>query len=345
MYMGSVKFFKDLILTIVFGWIIIATGLAIFFGIKYYKALDEPQSDVPAFVLEPDTMDTMSGDASLDEIYSSMLSQGYSPDEMLRYIAENEPGAYSEFIGGVAEDASSQSAFDASLPEYTKLFPELYASLSSYEFTESPNTAYLTFDDGPSENTLMILDVLKKHNIKATFFFSGGNSESAKKTMKRAADEGHTIGIHSLSHDYKVVYESVEAFLEDFNNTYTSIYEATGVKPYLYRFPGGSINNHNREIYKELIDEVTRRGFIYHDWNVSGEDSNKNATWSTIYKNVTNGVKGNSGDRAVILLHDSYGKYATVTTINDIIDTLEKDGYTFMPLDSSVKPFTFAYVD
>ena len=105
------------------------------------------------------------------------------------------------------------------------------------------------------------------------------------------------------------------------------------------------INNYNRLIYPQLIAEVTRRGFTYYDWNVSGEDASTHATWTSIYNNVLNGIENNSSHRAVVLLHDSADKQLTVKTVEDIIIALQNDGYTFGQLDNTVKPVTFSYVD
>lgn len=352
MYFGSVKFFKHLILTVVFGWIIIATGLALFFGIKYFlysKDLKQDSGEATGNVLNiPDNM-------PFEQIYLLLCAKGYSPDDIISFLADNEPVAFENFINNyilLSPDDSSDIEdnggsellnTDTSL-EYTKLYPELYANPPS-EFVTPENVVYLTFDDGPSKNTKEILRILKKYDIKATFFMSGGYDENTAEMIKLVSDAGHTIGVHSLSHKYTEVYESMESFLEDFNNTYMSIYEATGVKPQLYRFPGGSVNNYNRFISAQLISEVVRRGFVYHDWNVSGEDAASGANWSSIYNNVINGIKSNSSGRAVILLHDSSDKYTTVTTLEDIIDKLLAEGYTFEPLDNTVKPFTFSYTE
>ena len=129
------------------------------------------------------------------------------------------------------------------------------------------------------------------------------------------------------------------------NATYNSIYEATGVKPQIMRFPGGSINNYNRLVYPQIIAEVTRRGFVYYDWNVSGEDATTHATWTSIYNNVLNGINENTSGRAIVLLHDSADKQLTVTTVEDIIKALLADGYSFEALDNTVKPITFSYID
>jgi len=129
------------------------------------------------------------------------------------------------------------------------------------------------------------------------------------------------------------------------NDTYTNIYEATGVEPDIIRFPGGSINSYNSLIYKQLIAEVTRRGFVYYDWNASGEDAAENVTWTSIYNSVLNGISENASGRAIVLLHDSAGKEMTVKTVEDIIIALTNSGYTFAPLDNSVKPITFSYTE
>lgn len=348
MYFGSVKFFKQLILGVVFGWIIVFTALAVFFGIKYFMLSKDvnKESNNNSISNELNIPDGM----SLDQIYLMLCAKGYTPEDILEFLQNNETYAVEQYFAGkynvTSDTASSESAItgtDTSM-SYTKLYPELYAD-APIEFISPEKTIYLTFDDGPSENTLEILDILDRYDIKATFFMSGGSGERTKEIMKEVAGRGHTLAVHSLSHNYNEVYESVEAFLEDFNNTYMSIYEATGVKPQLYRFPGGSINNYNRLISTQIIAEVTRRGFVYHDWNVSGEDATKNATWTSIYNNVLNGIDTNTTKRAVILLHDSADKHTTVTTVEDIIDALQADGYSFAALDNTIQPFTFSYTE
>lgn len=130
------------------------------------------------------------------------------------------------------------------------------------------NAVYLTFDDGPSARTDEILEILDKYGVKATFFVVGANEEGDLERMQKIVAAGHTLAIHSYSHDYKKIYASVEAYLEDFNQMFCQIYEATGVKPQIFRFPGGSVNSYNVGIHQQLIAEMTRRGFVYFDWNV-----------------------------------------------------------------------------
>lgn len=352
MYFGSVKFFKHLIYTVIIGWFAAATFLAVFFGIRF--GIEAKRNKELAAAAEAVTEAAPENEnLTLEQYYLRMAADGYTSEDILNFIRENDNAAFNscaeEYIAGNPDkfDVNADSAGTGSgstAAEYTLLYPDLYAEAPA-EFTEKEKTIYLTFDDGPSENTVDILNILDKYDIKATFFMCGGESERSKELMKMVADKGHTIGIHSASHEYEQVYESVESFLEDMNTTYDLIYEATGVKPQIMRFPGGSINNYNRLIYPQIIAEVTRRGFVYYDWNVSGEDATTHATWTSIYNNVLNGINENTSERAIVLLHDSADKQLTVTTVEDIINALLAEGYSFEALDNTVKPITFSYVD
>ena len=199
-------------------------------------------------------------------------------------------------------------------------------------------TVYLTFDDGPSERTDEILDILKEYDIKATFFVVS-SSENSRKTLKRIYDEGHTIGVHSATHSYKEIYKDVDSFLSDFEVCYSYIEDTTGTAPEIFRFPGGSINSYNKTVYKDIIDEMGRRGFTYFDWNVSSEDATKNCSEDSIYNNV---IKGCSRYiNSVVLMHDSKPKKDTVSALKRIIPTLLEQGYTFGKLDENVTPTVF----
>lgn len=354
MYFGSVKFFKHLIYTVFFAWIAAATFLAAFFGFKYFTEKKNAEavaaSSFPGDVVIPEG-------TSVERLFLVMASNGYSIPEMLDviesgdksvfidyvkdYIAEN-PDAFRE-----ADDASSGAGtFPSSGSEpYMELYPELYAENPPEHFKEDSGTVYLTFDDGPSDRTSDILEILDRYGIKATFFVCGGEDEKSQQLMRDIADAGHTIGIHSISHDYEKIYSSVESYLDDFNETYMCVYNATGVKPQIFRFPGGSINNYNRFTYMQIIAEMTRRGFVYYDWNVSGEDAVHGADWTSIYNNIVSGIKSNTADRAIVLLHDSQSKENTVLVLEDIIDRLLEDGYRFDKLDNTVNPATFTYRD
>ena len=201
----------------------------------------------------------------------------------------------------------------------------------------NPKTMYLTFDDGPSEvYTDMVLDVLKEKNIKATFFVIGEYVRKYPDTARRIAEEGHTIGIHCDIHNYKTLYASVDSYLEDFEKAYDTVYEVTGVKAQFFRFPGGSINDFNKTVYKDIIAEMEARGFIYYDWNASLEDATRSTTNAEDLINTA--VETTLGRKKVVMLaHDRIGN--TANALGDLIDALPE--YRMQPLTTETDPIQF----
>lgn len=221
--------------------------------------------------------------------------------------------------------------------DYTQLYPDMYVKRPEKQI--SPNkTIFLTFDDGPSARTGEVLDILKQKNVKATFFVVGNTSTAGKDYMKRIVEEGHTIAPHTFTHNFKSIYSSVEAYLNDFNKIYTLIYETTGVKPTIFRFAGGSKNSFNKNNYREIIAEMTRRGFDYYDWNLStGDAVQKSLTPAEkCLSNVLNySAKYNN---AVVLMHDAQPKTTTVQALPALIDGLRNQGFSFQKLSNEIYP-------
>jgi len=145
--------------------------------------------------------------------------------------------------------------------------------------------------------------------------------------------------VHSASHKYKEIYKSVDAYLQDFTLCYDYIQNNTGYSPTIFRFPGGSVNNYNKNIRRDIVREMTRRGFIYFDWNVESNDSSSGMSADAIYKNVIEGCKGKQ--RAVIVMHDSFTKNTTVRALDRIITALKEDGWKFATLNNEIKPVIF----
>lgn len=226
--------------------------------------------------------------------------------------------------------------------EYQMLYPDMYAKPAKVTKTQS-NTVYLTFDDGPSDRTSEILDILKEEDIKATFFIIGKEGQKEKGIIKRIAEEGHTVGIHTYSHVYNNIYESVENYISDFNQTFELIYGITGVKPDIFRFPGGSINKYSSLIYEEIIAEMTRRGFTYYDWNASSGDANSKATANSVYNNTIQSSEDKN--RVILLMHDSSSKGYTVAALPDIIEYYKAKGFQFDCITNDVRPITFNYIN
>jgi len=193
-------------------------------------------------------------------------------------------------------------------------------------------TVYLTFDDGPCGNTALLLDVLKKHNAKATFFIIG--NKGRKDMIKRAYEEGHAIGVHTYTHEYKQMYKNEQAFFDDFWKTQEVIKEQTGSYTRIFRFPGGSANTASR-VNKGIMTRLTKimedMGYRYFDWNVaSGDASGKPYTSTDIRNRVVGGLKKHS-DFAIVLQHDIH--LQSVKAVDAILTWGEENGYTFLALD------------
>ena len=228
------------------------------------------------------------------------------------------------------------------LLSYQLLYPELCADFMGFnDDLVDLKMIFLTFDDGPSSSTPAILDILKSHNVKASFFVNGKSSLFAASRLRRIVQEGHAIGMHSYTHQYSLIYDSVENFIEDLNKNYLYIKNTTGICPTILRFPGGSINTYNLKIYQSLSAEVLRRGFIYCDWNVSAGDALKEATAESIIENVINGVSL-CWEPAFVLMHDN-GNNELVQALPKIIEKLKAEGYSFAALDNTVRPPMFVY--
>ena len=195
-------------------------------------------------------------------------------------------------------------------------------------------TVYLTFDDGPGEYTQQLLDTLAKYNVKATFFVTDGNSDYRYLLAKEAA-AGHTVAIHSETHDYKYIYSSCDAYFEDLNRMSDIITEQTGKRPKLLRFPGGSSNTISKQYCSRIMSVLTKavsdQGYKYFDWNVSSGDAGGTTSTSEVYNNVISGIQ--SHDISVVLQHDI--KLFSVNAVEDIIVWGLANGYTFLPLTES----------
>ncbi|MDE7212575.1 MAG: polysaccharide deacetylase family protein, partial [Lachnospiraceae bacterium] len=144
-------------------------------------------------------------------------------------------------------------------------------------------------------------------------------------------EEGHTIGLHTYCHDYNVIYRSVDDFLADYEKLYKRIYEVTGMKPTIFRFPGGSTNRYAKAVVGTIKTEMKRRGFQFYDWNVSAEDMVGTPTRYSIRSNIFKDVF--RYDEPVILMHDSAANQLTVSMLKDIIGEIRKSGYDFDTLD------------
>lgn len=194
----------------------------------------------------------------------------------------------------------------------------------SFAQTGPENVIYLTFDDGPSDRvTPKILDVLKAEKVPATFFIVGKNAELRREILKRAHNEGHTLAVHSYSHEYSKIYSSKETLLADIEKCNEIISSITGEFTSVYRFPGGSFT-----VAPELIQAVSSAGYRYVDWNASFRDSELRAATAEDLFNAA--VSTVAHPQSVIMLaHDTTEKSTTVEALKSVISHFKSKGYTF----------------
>ncbi|MDE7436142.1 MAG: polysaccharide deacetylase [Lachnospiraceae bacterium] len=192
---------------------------------------------------------------------------------------------------------------------------------------------YLTFDDGPSSNTAEILDLLAQYNVKATFFVVGKTDEESVAMYKRIVEEGHTLGMHSYSHKYSMIYDSLDNFTADFTQIQNYLYDVTGVDCVYYRFPGGSSNKVSNTDMAEFIGYLNDQGVTYFDWNVASGDATSQAyTAQDLVDNVMQDVV--KYKTSVVLMHDADNKDKTVEALGMILEQLQEQGAEVLPIDS-----------
>ena len=195
--------------------------------------------------------------------------------------------------------------------------------------TPEEKVIYLTFDDGPGPYTRDLLKILEKYNAKATFFVVDSDYNELMSDIVMA---GHAIGIHSVSHSYRTIYASAEAFFQDLLAMQQIIYDLTGVHTCLMRFPGGSSNTvskFNPGIMSYLVQAVEDNGFRYFDWNVDSDDAGKAKDAKKVFENVTEGVEGRRV--CIVLQHDI--KDFSVEAVEKILAWGLENGYEFRALD------------
>ncbi len=197
---------------------------------------------------------------------------------------------------------------------------------------------YLTFDDGPSVVTGEILDVLKEKGVPATFFVIGATTERGKGLYQRIVDEGHALGIHSYSHRYQEIYESADAYLADFDRLSEHLDNIVGVKPTIFRFPGGSQNTFaSPEVLQEIKEEMNKRGCVWFDWNALAKDDKSSATPAQeMFDNVVSAA--GEKEKILILLHDDALRTTAAECVSMLIDHYQGLGYRFEALTAETEP-------
>ena len=198
------------------------------------------------------------------------------------------------------------------------------------EVLPEEKTIYLTFDDGPGPYTAKLLDLLKKYNVKATFFVTDQQHDYIE-LIAREVKEGHSVGVHTKLHNYDDIYASEENYFRDFFAMEEIIRQQTGSYTQLFRFPGGSSNTVSR-INPGIMTRLTRAmndmGYQYFDWNVLSGDAGGTKKTKEIIENIKKGCEENKV--AMILQHDI--KDYSVAAVEEIIKWGLENGYSFKAL-------------
>lgn len=190
---------------------------------------------------------------------------------------------------------------------------------------------FLTFDDGPSQNTETILNILKEQNIKATFFVLGSRVEVKPEITKKIFEEGHFIANHGYSHSYSSIYSSPEEVLREYQHCNDVVSKAIGEADYqshLFRFPGGYVGGKYAKI-KQQANQILEQNEIMHvDWNaVTGDAEKQNPNAEYLINNLQRTTQGKNS--VVILMHDAAAKTMTAEILPQVIQYLREQGYEF----------------
>lgn len=198
---------------------------------------------------------------------------------------------------------------------------------------EEEKVIYLTFDDGPGgKTTIQILDTLKKENVPATFFIIGEQIEGQEDTILRMKNEGHSIGLHSFSHEKAKLYRGSEGFLKEMLEDQETLYKVTGEKYTILRFPFGC-NNQTYKLDESMVNLLHDNKLRIYDWNTdSGDGANPNSAPETIIKKA---CSNKDKDKVILLMHCSYMHKNSAKALPTIIKYYKDQGYTFKAIDEN----------
>ena len=206
-------------------------------------------------------------------------------------------------------------------------------------YSSENNRVFLTFDDGPSNNTESILNILQNYGVKANFFVLGSRVEVMPEIVKNIYNQGHFIGNHGYSHVYEAIYASPQSVYDEYDKTNKIVQNAIGNSDYrakLFRFPGGFVGGKYEEIKKQAKQLLEENQVLNVDWNALTGDSE--STKPTADKIMENLQKTAGGKRSVVLLmHDSAAKKITAETLPQVIEFFKNQGYEFKTFNDTLK--------
>ena len=272
-------------------------------------------------------------------IFTAMVAYGWNARKKNVKVAASK---------GAAETVEVNNSETSSEGETTSA-PESETAQTVAETTATPESnpgpdekvVYFTFDDGPWTGTPRLLDILDQYNIKACFFVTAQymETEPLKNMLKQIKDRGHNVAVHSLTHNYKKIYASVDAFMSDYDAMDDLIFQATGEHSKMLRFPGGSNASYNKAIRPQLLQAVRDRGIVYFDWNSFDGDVEGKKGQELIDQTIK---QVNENTHSILLMHDMPSTAFVHDALPTIIERLKADGYKFELLNENTPPRQFA---
>lgn len=203
---------------------------------------------------------------------------------------------------------------DFSIPD-----DDLGKTIYRVEIDPEEKVVALTFDDGPSPDTLKILQILQQYQIKATFFLLGENLSRYPEIVQQVVNEGHAVGNHTWNHPYEPMSTAKAA--AEIDNTAAVIERLTGEKTQLFRPPGGILEN-------GLADYARSQKYVVVMWSIDTKDYQQPLATVLVDRVMTQAHGG-----AIILLHDGGGpRDRTVEALPMIISSLKQQGYRFVTI-------------
>ena len=221
------------------------------------------------------------------------------------------------------------------------LTPETEPATEAAAPADNDSIICLTFDDGPSTKvTPKILDILKENGVHATFFIIK-YEDSMIPTLKRMVDEGHTIGIHTWSHEYSECYATMDSYYEGVLRLRDKLKADTGYEAFCCRFPGGASNTVSKKytpgVMTYLAEKMPAEGIQYYDWNADSTDAEgNNRPVETLVENAVSGFK--KGRTNILLCHDTNAKETTAEALQQIINYGKENGFVFQAITPDTKP-------
>jgi len=286
--------------------------------------------DVPLLGIEPS--DTVAPHLS---VLPMEIFLGEHPDYMKDVEVSDDSGHYQLDIDSSQVDLQRAGDYPVVYTATDSLGNQTRREVTLRVANRNSRVIYLTFDDGPSNNTGEVLRILREEGVRGTFFITA-QMPGCFHYIAQAHQEGHAIAAHSYSHKFSI-YRSFQTYFDDLDRIEQVIEKYTGSRSPIIRFPGGSSNmaySHYSDInfMDSLCREVQYRGYQYVDWNLDSRDASGN---NVPVQRLVSSACRDMGGEICLLMHDTDAKRSTLTALPTIIRFFKERGYEFGTLTST----------